>query len=212
MSYYNNNRYSDYYDDYNEENPIGVLVFLGLLYFSYKYFTDRDTFYQWLIYGILAISLLFLLFVIIKVWKRKKVEKTSIEIKEVNTDIEKMVHDAKKDTQFIQTVKKKNLPTPQAQALHSALIQRGIKCELEKSDGHKHIDIAIPWAKMNIEIDGIQHYIDTKQVKSDIQRNYYSMKKGFKTLRYPNFVIEKYLDKVADSIAKIARDEYYKTR
>jgi very-short-patch-repair endonuclease len=102
-------------------------------------------------------------------------------------------------------------PTPQAQALHDALIARGIKCELEKDDGHKHIDIAITWAKLNIEIDGIQHYTNPQQITSDYQRTYYSMKKGYKTLRYPNFVIEKYLDTVADAIAKLARGEYYKT-
>jgi hypothetical protein len=36
------------------------------------------------------------------------------------------------------------------------------------------------------------------------------MQKGFKTIRYPNFVIDRYLDRVADVITKIARDEYYK--
>ena len=205
--YWRYNRYSDYYDDYGEEDPIAGLILLGLLYIIYKYFTDRTTFFHWLTYGIIIFGVLILLFILIKIYKNKKAKKTFIQIKRVNADINNMVVEAKKDKMVIE---KTNSPTPQAQALYNALIARGIKCELEKWDGHKHIDIAIPWAKMNIEIDGIQHYLDTKQITSDYQRNYYSVKKGFKTLRYPNFVIEKYLDSVADAIAKIARGEYYK--
>jgi very-short-patch-repair endonuclease len=100
--------------------------------------------------------------------------------------------------------------TPQAQLLHDALIARGIKCTLEKWDGNKHIDIAIPWARINIEIDGNHHYINPNQMTSDLQRDYYSARKGFKTIRIPNIFIENNLDKVADGISQVARDEYYK--
>lgn len=205
------NRYSDYYDDYNEEDPIAGLVLLGLFYIVYKYFTDRATFIHWLVYGILIVGVLLSGYIFIKIWKNKKAKKTFAEIKSVNADIDHMVIEAKKDNVIIEKVEKTNTPTPQAQALHDALIARGIKCELEKNDGHKHIDIAITWAKLNIEIDGIQHYTNPQQITSDYQRTYYSMKKGYKTLRYPNFVIEKYLDTVADAIAKLARGEYYRT-
>ncbi len=204
------NRNSDCYDD-NEEDPIAGLILLSLLYIVYKYFTDKATFFRWLSYGIVIILSLLLVFIIIKIWKNKKAKKIFVEIKNVNIDTEHMVVEAKKDNTVIEKIEMINSSTPQAQALHDALIARGIKCELEKWDGHKHIDLAIPWAKMNIEIDGIQHYTDPNQITSDYQRTYYSVKKGFKTLRYPNFVIEKYLDTVADTIAKLARGEYYRT-
>lgn len=217
---YRNNYYynSRGYDNYNE-NPVAVLIVIGILYLIYKF-------------GVAGIIFLFLAFIIIKIWKTKKAEKTTAEIKnDINNDIAKMVSEVKEvDTSHekikneihtaswyaknISVVNEKdkttNSSTPQAKALREALIKRGIKCELEKWDGYKHIDIAIPWAKLNIEIDGIQHYTDPKQMTSDCQRTYYSIQKGFKTIRYPNFVIEKNLDRVADGIASVARNEYYK--
>ena len=67
----------------------------------------------------------------------------------VSKDIAQMVERTKKEN----TVKTSNNPTPQAQALHDALVARGIECELEPWDGHKHVDLGIPRAKINIEID-----------------------------------------------------------
>lgn len=175
------------------ENPLAGLMLLFLLFLPYKFFTDRTAFYQLLIFGLPSIVAIIFL---IRLWRKRKIQKIQNQREEIGLHTEK--------------IERKNLATPQAKALYKALIDRGIMCELEKYDGHKHIDIAITSAKLNIEIDGIQHYLDTKQVHSDMQRNLYSMKKGFRTLRYPNFVIEQYLEKVADSIAEIARDEYTK--
>lgn len=200
------NNYRHYYNDYGEENPLVGLIIIGLFYLIYTYYTDKITFWHWIFYGIVIIVFLLLILVLIKIWKKKRNIKTDTEIKNVNADIKQLVESVENED----VAKTSNSPTPQAQALHDALVARGIKCKLEQWDGHKHIDIAIPWARMNIEIDGTQHYLDPKQVVSDYQRSYYSMIKGFKTIRYPNFVIEKYLDSVADGIAKIARKEYYK--
>lgn len=101
-------------------------------------------------------------------------------------------------------------PTPQAKSLHQALIARGIKCQLEAYDGYKHVDISIPWAKLDIEVDGNQHYTDAKQMKADLDRSYYSSQNDeFDTIHIPNMAVDKYLDKVADAIARVARDDYY---
>jgi len=53
--------------------------------------------------------------------------------------------------------KQKEKSTPEAIKLCEALIKMGFNAELEKSDGYKHIDIAIPKFKVNIEVDGMQH-------------------------------------------------------
>lgn len=99
--------------------------------------------------------------------------------------------------------------TPQAIALHQALMARGIKCQLEVCDGHKHVDISIPWAKLDIEVDGNQHYTDARQMKADLDRSYYSSQNDeFDTIHIPNMAVDKYLDKVADAIARVARDDY----
>lgn len=65
------NHYSDYYNDY-EDSPIAGLILLGLFYLAYKYFTDRVTFWHWMLYGIVIIGFLLLIFVIIRIWKRKR--------------------------------------------------------------------------------------------------------------------------------------------
>lgn len=47
--------------------------------------------------------------------------------------------------------------------LYFALKQRGVPACLEKYDGYKHIDIAIPDAKINIEVDGGHHNYNHQQ-------------------------------------------------
>ena len=73
---------------------------------------------------------------------------------------------------------------------------------LEKWDGYKTIDIAIPECKINIEVDGLQHNFNADQALSDLQRTYYSFLKGYLTLRVPNSLLEENLDDAADYITK----------
>lgn len=234
MARYYRKKYNHYYGDDNAEDPIGGLILLGLLYLVYKYYTDKTTFLHWtlfVLFIIAIITILILLYTGIKILKRRKIHKIVTEMIKVNADITKMVEEVKKE-KIIQTpiipvqnsIKNQtkihskkskytqNSPTSQAQALHDALIARGIKCELEKYDGYKHIDLAIPWARMNIEVDGSQHYLDPKQMMADDKRDYYSMCKGFKTFRLPNLIIENRLDEVADTLAQVARNRYYKNK
>ena len=97
-------------------------------------------------------------------------------------------------------------PTPQAISLYNALIDRRIHCILEAWDDHKHIDISIPWAKIDIEVDGLQHYTNSEQINSDFLRTYFSIEKDdFDTFHVPNLIIDQHVDKVADALAIVAR-------
>lgn len=82
--------------------------------------------------------------------------------------------------------------TPEARELGGLLGSYGWKVELEKFDGHKHIDIAITEAKVNIEVDGKQHNLSPKQALADLERTFYSFKKGYVTLRIPNSLVRDY--------------------
>lgn len=98
----------------------------------------------------------------------------------------------------------KSLPdtvTPEALMLYFFLKNYGIDAELEKFDGFKHIDIAIPSAKVNIEIDGKHHTFNPDQALSDLKRTYHSFRKGFLTLRIPNTLVHNHLEEAAEYIA-----------
>lgn len=95
--------------------------------------------------------------------------------------------------------------TPEAIQLYKLLIDAGVDAEIEHFDGHKHVDIAIPEAKLYIEVDGIQHLIDPEQILADLHRVYYSEKDGYGTFRIPNEIIHHYLKEVAHAIAEAAK-------
>lgn len=92
--------------------------------------------------------------------------------------------------------------TDEAIDLYFALRQRGVPAQLEKSDGYKTIDIAVPQAKVNIEVDGGQHNYSAKQAMSDLKRTLYSYKKGYSTLRIPNSLAKHDLEEAADLITE----------
>ena len=103
-------------------------------------------------------------------------------------------------------------PTKEAKELYNALWKRKIKCEIEAEDGHKSIDISIPWAELDIEIDGKPHVYDSKQLYADIERAHYSKEDGFDTIHISNAMIHENVNGVADSIAKVARRRYYESK
>jgi very-short-patch-repair endonuclease len=105
-------------------------------------------------------------------------------------------------------MERKPIPSKHAQLLYDALQKRRIKCELEVLDGNKHIDLSIEWAELDIEIDGIQHFTNPKQIHSDLERAYWSGRDGYDTIHIPNILIEKHLEEIADAIAKVARERY----
>ncbi len=100
---------------------------------------------------------------------------------------------------------KTKLPTKQALALSDALERNGIKTKLELFDGHKHIDITVPSARLDIEIDGISHLINHKQIVADLNRGYYSHHSGYNTMHIPNEMVDKYLEKIAKALAETCK-------
>lgn len=86
--------------------------------------------------------------------------------------------------------------------LYFALKERGVPAKMEKFDGFKQIDIAIPDAKVNIEVDGLHHNFNSSQALSDLKRTYFSFLKGYFTLRIPNSLIHSndILEETADYI------------
>lgn len=96
-------------------------------------------------------------------------------------------------------------PTTEAKKLCSELIKLGYKAELEKWDGYKHIDIAIVPAKTNIEIDGSHHNYRANTALRDLERTFYSLEKGYITLRIPNSLVKYKLAETVKYIDKILR-------
>lgn len=94
--------------------------------------------------------------------------------------------------------------TPQAQLLKQELERRGLTVRDEVYDGHKHIDLVISRAHLNIEVDGKQHYETAHQILSDLARTHYSDDSGWDTIHIPNPFIDnpQDLQKVADALAK----------
>ena len=101
-------------------------------------------------------------------------------------------------------IKKVN-PTEEAQDLKKALEKRGVLVYKELDNGHIHIDLTIPKAKINIEVDGIQHLTNPKQILSDLNRGYYSHKDGYCTMHIPNEMIHKHLNDIAEALAEASK-------
>lgn len=96
----------------------------------------------------------------------------------------------------------RNNPTSEAKILKNALEDRGVKVYVELHDGFKTIDLAIPRAKINIEVDGIQHLTDPKQILADLSRGFYSHKNGYDTMHIQNEMIRTHLDEIANALAE----------
>lgn len=94
-------------------------------------------------------------------------------------------------------------PTARVLELQEALKNRGIASQTEYWDGHKHVDLFIPEAKMYIEVDGIRHLTNPDQIMADFDREYYSDINQFNTLRIDNDMLDKYFEKIAEAIAKV---------
>lgn len=97
-------------------------------------------------------------------------------------------------------------PTKYVLMLADALKQRGVILEVEKWDGHKHVDIYIPNDNLYIEVDGLPHSTNVKQIIADLNRDYFSFKDGFFTKHITNELIENHLDEIADAIATVSRN------
>lgn len=100
---------------------------------------------------------------------------------------------------------RKKRSTKEAQKLHVILLKNGFNAKLELWDGFKHIDIAIPDYKVNIEVDGKQHQ-SKKQALADLKRTYHSFKKGYVTIRIPNELVHEDIFETACYIMKFLKE------
>lgn len=82
--------------------------------------------------------------------------------------------------------------------------------DMEKFDGHKHVDIVFERPKLHIEVDAIQHNQSPKQALSDLKRTFYSIQEGFITLRIPNVLVRNELNKTVDYLVELILERYYK--
>jgi very-short-patch-repair endonuclease len=93
--------------------------------------------------------------------------------------------------------------TRHAIMLYNALCKKGIRAELEYSDGYKHVDIAILDSHIYIEVDGLGHFTKPDRIMRDFKRNHYSDGDDFDTFHVTNQILDKYLDKVVDALVKV---------
>lgn len=94
--------------------------------------------------------------------------------------------------------------TKQTRELYETLSRKGLKVIEEYSDGHKHVDIAIPQARIYIEVDGLQHFTDPAQIERDFKRDHYSDGDDFDTIHIPNLILEHHLEGVSEAIKSVA--------
>lgn len=88
-------------------------------------------------------------------------------------------------------------------ALYFALRNRGVPAKLELDDGYKTIDIAVPDAKINIEVDSRRHSNNPRQAMSNSSRTYHPFLKSYFTLRIPNSLVNRNLEETADFITEL---------
>lgn len=106
---------------------------------------------------------------------------------------------------MLKLARHKSNPTAESESLKKALEERGVKVYIELHDGFKTIDLAIPKAKINVEVDGIQHLTNPKQILADLGRGYYSHKNGYDTMHIPNEMIRLHLKEIADALAEASK-------
>ena len=93
-------------------------------------------------------------------------------------------------------------PTREELLLKRELENLGVRVLSQVPDGHKHIDLAIPAAKINIEVDGPQHWINAHQIVSDLERSHGSDDLGYHTIHISNDHINSDVKKIAKALAK----------
>jgi hypothetical protein len=109
---------------------------------------------------------------------------------------------------IIYFVKKKNLnknPTPEVIKLSDELKRHNIFCDVEHGDGFKHIDIRVPIAHLDLEIDGSQHWTEFNQIISDLDRSYYSDRDGYRTFHIPNWIVNNRLEELVNALLVVIK-------
>lgn len=103
---------------------------------------------------------------------------------------------------WLNDIQNNTTATEESITLYFALKKRGVPAEIEKHDGFKTIDIAVPEAKVNIEVDGLHHKYNGNQAIRDLKRILNSYAKGYLTLHIPNAIVNNNLEEAADLITE----------
>ncbi len=96
-------------------------------------------------------------------------------------------------------------PTQEEIDLKNALEALGVRVLSQVPDGYKHIDLAIPDARINIEVDGIKHLTNPYQIIADLKREEGSQELGYSTIHIQNEEIHFNLEKIAKALAEAAK-------
>ncbi len=102
-------------------------------------------------------------------------------------------------------------PTKYVIELRNALESRGVKTEVEHDDGHKRIDLYLKEARLNIEVDGIQHVTNPEQIMKDFRRDHFSELEGIYTLHISNYIVNHHLKALADAIKEVVEERKIRT-
>jgi len=105
-----------------------------------------------------------------------------------------------------------NYSTKETINLYFSLRDRGVPAELEKFDGYKAVDIAVIEARVNIEVDGVRQVNNADEAFADLQRTFYSFKKGFLTLRIPSVLVKQNLNQTADYVTEFLNETFFRIR
>ena len=98
-------------------------------------------------------------------------------------------------------------PTKEALLLQAELANVGVESTLQYWDGHKHVDLFVPSAKLYIEIDGLAHWLKPTQIISDFKRDHYSDTDGFNTFRVPSYVVLTNTNELVKAISEVIKSE-----
>jgi very-short-patch-repair endonuclease len=97
--------------------------------------------------------------------------------------------------------------SPEARVFFLALRKRKVNVEMEKHDGHKHIDLAITSHRINLEIDGGHHHHRASQALTDLKRTCHSLLKGYTTIRIPNVLVREKPEETADELVRLMKNQ-----
>jgi len=86
-------------------------------------------------------------------------------------------------------------------SLYFALKLRGVPAILEEQTGFRTIDILVPHARLNIELEAAGNNFKPDRAIQELETALDGFKNGFLTLRIPESSSKNYLDDAADKIS-----------
>lgn len=95
--------------------------------------------------------------------------------------------------------------TRQEDTLANALRVRYVEVIQQYFDGHKHVDLYLPEAKIFVEVNGLQHYTYPSQILADFKRFHFSDGDDRRTFVVTNQLIDTHCDDIANALTLVVR-------